>query len=395
MARTPEERREVNRRNSLRSTGPKTAERKSRARLNALKHGLRAQEFALPGEDQDALKRLTDEWVEYYEPRSPGERAVVDRCVYATVQLKRCARYHAEAVTEQVRNAYEDWHYKQEDELEALKARLKTEPAEAVRLLKRSSLGCRWMLQQWADLRAVLDRGKTWVVPERDLAVNLLGQRSETERLRENPLAFLVSYYNFLSWARPSEETLTWLTDAKRMPDALVRDLGRGNYPDRETSRAWLFALIDEAVAELSTLEERLRTEVEQPSVASLVERSLLLKGPDGALLARYERMHDLAFHRAYKTLLKGEVQHEDEVAPKPTAVSLAPVAVSVLDITAAKNGAPNEATEAVAATVGTGQKETKPDEPEPIEPVAGVLEGVAIVALALVAADPPVSPGS
>jgi hypothetical protein len=108
-----------------------------------------------------------------------------------------------------------------------------------------------------------------------------------------------------------------------------------------------------------------------------------LLGGPDGALLARYERMHDTAFHRAYKALLKGEVQHEDEVALAGTA--------AVLDITAAKGSAPNEATEAV----GAGQKEAKPAAPGWFEPVVAAPEGVVSVAPAVAAADPPGSLGS
>ena len=38
----------ANRRNALKSTGPKTEEGKARASLNALKHGLRASSLALP-----------------------------------------------------------------------------------------------------------------------------------------------------------------------------------------------------------------------------------------------------------------------------------------------------------------------------------------------------------
>jgi hypothetical protein len=363
-----------------------------------LKHGLRAEEFALPGEDQEALKQLTDEWVDYYEPRSPGERALVDRCVYATLQAKRCARFHAEAVAEQVRIAHEDWGRKQEDELAELEQRLQTDPAEAVRLLKRSSLGCRWMRAQWGELLAVLDRGKTWVVSERDRAIRLLGVRPEPEHLRDNPLAFLVYYYIFLSWAKPSEDLLAWLTDAARMPDQLVRDLGRGNYPDRETSRKWLYELVADAVVELDACAERLRVEVEGPSVASLTARSSLLGGPEGALLARYERMHDTAFHRSYKALLKGEVQHEDEVAPSAPAApspSTADGGVEVLDITAAKPGAPNEATVAVATGVKADQNAAKPDAPRSFEPLGVVVEGALMVAPGVATADLPVAQGS
>jgi hypothetical protein len=148
--------------------------------------------------------------------------------------------------------------------------------------------------------------------------------------------------------------------------------------------------LAQNAIAELEALEDRLRVEVEGPSLAGLVHRSILLKGSEGALLARYERMHDTAYHRAYKALLQGEVQHADEVAPSvPASVTLQD-AVEVLDLTAAKPGAPNEATEAATASVKTDQKKTKPDVPESFEPVGVALEGVVMVASGVAPADPP-----
>jgi hypothetical protein len=52
---TSEKKAEANRRNALKSTGPKTPEGKDAVRLNALKHGLLSQEILLPGEDEEAL----------------------------------------------------------------------------------------------------------------------------------------------------------------------------------------------------------------------------------------------------------------------------------------------------------------------------------------------------
>src|SRR3954467_5825552 len=127
MALTAEERRAINRKNASRSTGPKTAEGKLKARMNALTHGLRAEMLALPIEDAEELRQLTDEWLDYYQPASPGMRAMLDRAVYSTVQLRRCARFHAAAVAEQVRNAEEAWDRRQEVEFERLKTLLRTE----------------------------------------------------------------------------------------------------------------------------------------------------------------------------------------------------------------------------------------------------------------------------
>jgi hypothetical protein len=395
MARTAEERRETNRRNAQRSTGPRTPEGKSRARLNALKHGLRAEQFALPGEDQEDLKRLTDEWVEYYEPRSPGERAVLDRCVYATVQQKRCARYHAEAVAEQVRIAQEDWNHQQEDEFAELKEQLQTAPAEAVRKLKRSTKGCRWLIEQWTQLLEPLDAGQFWLTSEREQATRLLGELPDPAQYRTSDWSFFLAYYGYFCRQNRSEDYVDWLFDAKQMPDWFKRSLEGGGPPTDSNSRSVLRKIAQNEIDELKALEARLRTEVEGPSLAGLVHRSILLGGQEGALLARYERMHDLAFHRSYKALLKGEVQHEDDVAPSvPVPITLQD-AVEVLDITAAKTGAPNEATEATAAVAEMDQKKTKPDEPGSFEPVGEVLEGVLTVAPGVATADPPVSAGS
>jgi hypothetical protein len=46
---------QANRRNALKTTGPKTAEGKAAVCLNAMKHGLLSREVLLPGEDEVAF----------------------------------------------------------------------------------------------------------------------------------------------------------------------------------------------------------------------------------------------------------------------------------------------------------------------------------------------------
>src|SRR4051795_13580906 len=105
MALSADERKQINRKNASRSTGPKTKEGKEKARQNALKHGLRAEALALPIEDTEELRELTDDWLDYYQPASPGMRAMLDRAVSATVQSRRCERVPGAATGEQGRNA--------------------------------------------------------------------------------------------------------------------------------------------------------------------------------------------------------------------------------------------------------------------------------------------------
>lgn len=55
---TSDKQAQANRRNALKSTGPKTPEGKAAVRHNATKHGLLSRETLLPGEDEEALQAL-------------------------------------------------------------------------------------------------------------------------------------------------------------------------------------------------------------------------------------------------------------------------------------------------------------------------------------------------
>src|SRR5450759_5377218 len=54
---------EANRRNSQKSTGPKTPDGKSAVSMNALRHGLRARSVLLPGEDRNEFNQRVRSWI--------------------------------------------------------------------------------------------------------------------------------------------------------------------------------------------------------------------------------------------------------------------------------------------------------------------------------------------
>ena len=70
---------EANRRNALRSTGPRTPQGKAVSRFNALGGGIYAdRESVLPHEDPEALTALAAEYYEQFQPSSPEQRCLVD-----------------------------------------------------------------------------------------------------------------------------------------------------------------------------------------------------------------------------------------------------------------------------------------------------------------------------
>src|SRR3954471_5321790 len=110
----------INRQNAQNSTGPRTQRGKETARLNALKHGLRIEALALPGEDAALLRQRYDEWDEFYRPGTPAELVLLFRAVTSSVQLERSLQFQAAAVSKQVRNATKTWDEGREDEVDAL-----------------------------------------------------------------------------------------------------------------------------------------------------------------------------------------------------------------------------------------------------------------------------------
>ena len=76
---TSEKKAQANRRNALKSTGPKTPEGKAAVRLNALRHGLRSEEILLRGEDEEALRELDEYLRAELQPVGELENLLIGR----------------------------------------------------------------------------------------------------------------------------------------------------------------------------------------------------------------------------------------------------------------------------------------------------------------------------
>jgi hypothetical protein len=80
---------QANRRNALRSTGPKTPEGKAAVRLNALRHGMRARSILLPGENPEERDRLCADLENEWRPQNRTEQLLVEQMAVAQWKLAR------------------------------------------------------------------------------------------------------------------------------------------------------------------------------------------------------------------------------------------------------------------------------------------------------------------
>ena len=80
---------EANRRNALKSTGPRTENGKHASRRNALRHGFTAETVIEPLEDPEEYRRFETAIVAEYLPQTPAERELVHRLASLFWRLRR------------------------------------------------------------------------------------------------------------------------------------------------------------------------------------------------------------------------------------------------------------------------------------------------------------------
>jgi SEC-C motif-containing protein len=89
----------ANRRNALRSAGPKTEAGRRASSLNALKHGLRSPLIVLPGENQAEFDALYNDFAAEAQPRSTSDLAAVRKIAACEWRLRRLGEIEAEMFT--------------------------------------------------------------------------------------------------------------------------------------------------------------------------------------------------------------------------------------------------------------------------------------------------------
>src|SRR5262245_42517817 len=202
---TAEERAEISRRNGRKSCGPCTHDGKERSKFNALKHGLDAKTPVLPGEDPEAYRRRIAAWTADFRPRNQAEFFLVEQAARVSWQIERADRAEAARLTEAIQNAAAEQARRVDAEVAELGRRLLRDqfgplapgpggddrpaqtpvaaatgpaddadhPSRLISRLESSGAGCRWLLDRWAELRALLDQARAWQVPDRLAAIRL------------------------------------------------------------------------------------------------------------------------------------------------------------------------------------------------------------------------------
>jgi hypothetical protein len=114
---TTDKKRDANRRNALRSTGPRTGEGVRACKNNALRHGLRAVQAVVPGEDPGAWEAHRAAVVTDLRPEGAVELALAESVALKLWRLGRVARYEADLIAnaqdpDELAHAHETAHHR-------------------------------------------------------------------------------------------------------------------------------------------------------------------------------------------------------------------------------------------------------------------------------------------
>jgi hypothetical protein len=193
----------ANRRDSARSTGPRTATGRQAVRLNALQHGLRAETPVLPCEDQEALENRKQAWIEALKPADAVQLHLVEVAVTASWAHERVLKAEAQLAEAAAWASMEMCGPHTYEELAE-------RPVATLARLHSSPEGTRWLIEQWTMVHHALRPDSTWDEAHTRLLHALEGGGS-LARVGDDPGARLRLVLSlFAGWAGQRDEPGAW-----------------------------------------------------------------------------------------------------------------------------------------------------------------------------------------
>jgi hypothetical protein len=340
---------EANRRNCQRSTGPRTEAGKNRSRMNALDHGCRANILVLPTEDFGQYQEEANAWKLSWKPRNPVEEFLVDQVVNLSWLAKRIDRAQTARLTSRIHRRDIDAADCELENVIGLGQQLfrdacgpgalwlehqvgrsstdeevppvsdysvdEDHPMRLVNRLEGTGAGCRWLLDQWAGLRALLERGVAWLAPDKLKAVRLLGCHP-IDALDNIDVArvYLASHVLLDQEGDPFQEILNELSAEEA--SVYARYIKQRRYDaltpkDADAARQSLIAFMHRATEPLQQKAEMFR-QLAELDAADAAHRLSWDDTPEGERLRRYELSCQRSLLRMFDSLLKVRRTGED-----------------------------------------------------------------------------------
>ena len=315
----------ANRENAKKSCGPRTDAGKEKARLNALKHGMRAKsiDLVLPHEDPALLEAKIQQWMDDYQPTNAIETELVSRAARLSWTLDRAERHETALVSRRIKKAMLRQRGKRTEQVCELGRKLfymavirdlpdwtpgwRDNPAAFVARLEETSEGASWLRDRWVEMRCLMISDEDWTFHDEFKLIRLLGKHP-VEATNDPELNEL-----FLAWETIQHEwgTRFWNHMQERTsyedPAFSGWRLWREIVPRPESPEAAVAFLRDLADRNIARLEELIADleEIEGEDAVALAEQASFLDTDAGERLRRFVTSRTRELHRTIELLLK------------------------------------------------------------------------------------------
>lgn len=280
---------EANRNNSLKSTGPKTAEGKAAARMNAVKHGILARQAVVRGlkikENPRELVRLHDQFLEACAPEGVLEETLVEQMVMCVWRKRRAVTAETGEIAF---NVDKGWWSRNEGDV-AMNWLVWIHSLDMVGEMEKTGQGVRY-------LKFVLEEVRDDVAKEGQITEGALNRTLDRFARKSNHITDQLAKFRGIPEEAPERRAADGLA---ARPGRLVLDY----LDDKLRSLAWRLRRIEE----YEEKEEELRRAASVLPSAEKLDKIL-----------RYETTLDRQFYRAMNQLERLQRMRRGENVPPP-----------------------------------------------------------------------------
>jgi hypothetical protein len=290
-----------NRANASHSTGPKTEAGKSRVRLNALRHGFRAEDLVLPAEDARQFEAFRQAWHDDWKPCNQVRFQLVEQLVADSWRLRRCVRVETLQIGGRAELAITVHNNEVQTRLAKGRRLLDSiDPTMGLKLLDHDRPGIESQIKLWLDLAGSATSVEHWWNPkdQHGRLLTLLGFYQGADAQASGGVA--IASWKLLVYNDPT------------VGDYI-------NAPLDDAGAAELFEALAEFMQDqVATLRQRLEgiasDEVLNERISDL---ATFEDTPEGRAALRYEGQHDRSFRATLNQLVK-LIQTGVDLVPEP-----------------------------------------------------------------------------
>jgi hypothetical protein len=280
----------------------------SNSSANGLKDGLFARTHHLDDEDPDALAALRERYFRENQPRDAREEFLVNECYLGDVLGQRYKRALTSELRRQQRQIRQRWDEERQETVGLLRDQFVDSATVEIHPilveLKAFGHGLEYLAGEWLRLKAGITTRGCFTPQEMNMGVRLLGVKPALETVCQHQDAFLFMLWSLGCNPAAPAGMIDSLLDPAHRPAGLVDATRDELIPDPGAVRAQLIKWIDEELAGLAALAERVAREVDGPELARVLNPAALVIDPEKARrFERAQKNYQSTFYRAHAAL--------------------------------------------------------------------------------------------